>query len=740
MKSLLLFVALGVGAAHARPVVIEETSRIANPDPAYDSFGSAVGLDGEFAIAMGFKTIPAADPEDPDHTQRTVFLFRRINGTWTYVRQLVSDVDFNDSDGPATTGVDLANGHAAMSLHQLHLFERAGGDYLPQQTFSFDRTSHVQFDGDRLAVTDGGWGGGVLVRDTGTWVGEGGFVGNYSGSTDGAAGGPVALSGEWGALAIPWGYDENYDPLPGPRVNISRHTGSSGNNQWTFTQRLDFDDSHAVGHIALQGQRLFIEDYRQFGTAVYQLDASQQWVAVPRLYAGGEAMLGEQYGSPYGRDGSIAASSNYVMRHFFDADRQRNVVQVFQYGQGGYRHVATLVPSDGGYLTGQISIDGNHVLLAGYTSAYYYELPASFAPPALIQDSFSGTTAPGWTVLPNSQFTIAQSGFSRAFRQVATAADAGAVLDAANWTDQSIQADVKPTAINGSDRWVGFATRRVDAANYYYVTFRSSGSIELKRMVQGSFQTLASAPASFAVDKRYRLRMESIGSLHRVYLDGVKLLEARDTALAQGRPALLMNRAAADWDNVIASPSPTLTIYEATQGNPCNPVCANPKPWRYGGGQWSWNYQGTNLIFSQASISDWSRASIGPATEDTDMTIEARTRLRAFGAGEDRWFGIMARVNEDATSYVWLALRQSNTVTLRKVDHGVVTQIAALNYNVTPGTWYRLRLDAVGNRVRGYINGQMVLEGTDSAPRGGSGGLVTYKTQADYDDYRAVRP
>jgi hypothetical protein len=741
MKSLSLLVALGLGAvAHARPVVIPETSQIANPDITYDSFGSAVGLDGEYAIVMGFKTVPSVDPEDPDGTQRTVFLFRRVGGTWTPVRQLVSDFEDNQGDGPATTGVDLANGYAAVSLHRLHIFERVGTDYLPKQTFDFDRTSHVLIDGNRIAVTDGGWGGGVLVRDpSGTWVGEGGFVGQYSGSDDGAAGGPVALSGEWGALSIPWGYDENYDALPGPRVNISRHTGTNGNNQWAFMQRLEFDDSHAVGHIALQGQRLYIEDYRRFGTAVYQLDSNQQWVAAPRLYAGGEPMLTD-YGSPYGRDGSIVATPNYVMRHFFDFDLQRSVVQVFQYGQGGPRHVATLVPSDGGYFTGQISINGSHVLVAGGGKAYYYELPTTFSTPALIQDTFTGTTAPGWTVLPNSQFVLAQSGYSRAFRQLSTVADAGAVLDAANWTDQAIQADVKPTAINGTDRWIGLATRRVDAGNYYYVTFRSSGSIQLKRLVQGAFQTLASVPASFALNKRYRLRLESVGSLHRVYLDGVKLLEARDTSIARGRPALLMNRAAADWDNVIASPSPHLTIYETSQGPNCLPACVNPAPWRYAGGQWTWGYTGTDLAFSQNSISDWSRAFIGPPTGDGDMTVEARTRLRAFGAGEDRWFGIMARANEDATRYVWLALRQSNTVTLRKVDHGVVTQIAATAFNVKPGTWYRLRLDTVGNRVRGYINGQMVVEGIDSQPQPGSGGLVTYKTQADYDDYRAARP
>ena len=60
--------------------------------------------------------------------------------------------------------------------------------------------------------------------------------------------------------------------------------------------------------------------------------------------------------------------------------------------------------------------------------------------------------------------------------------------------------------------------------------------------------------------------------------------------------------------------------------------------------------------------------------------------------------------------------------------------------NVTPGTWYRLRLDAVGSRVRGYVNGRLLIEATDPQPTSGRQGLMTYRAAADFDDYRAIRP
>ena len=164
----------------------------------------------------------------------------------------------------------------------------------------------------------------------------------------------------------------------------------------------------------------------------------------------------------------------------------------------------------------------------------------------MLQDTFSGSTATGWTPQAGSNFSVVQGTGSRVYRQTNMAGEAGAVLDASNRTNQAIQADVKPTAINGADRWVGLVTRRADVGNYYYVTYRSSGIIALKRMYQGRFATLDSASLPFTLNRNYRMRLESVGTTHRVYVAGVKILEAADDFLAQGRAGLLMYRAAAD--------------------------------------------------------------------------------------------------------------------------------------------------------------------------------------------------
>jgi pectate lyase len=59
---------------------------------------------------------------------------------------------------------------------------------------------------------------------------------------------------------------------------------------------------------------------------------------------------------------------------------------------------------------------------------------------------------------------------------------------------------------------------------------------------------------------------------------------------------------------------------------------------------------------------------------------------------------------------------------------------------VNVGTWYALRLESIGSRLRAYVNGNLVLEATDSTHARGEGGLVMYRTAAQFDDYRAVQP
>ncbi|HUQ09414.1 MAG TPA: family 16 glycoside hydrolase [Steroidobacteraceae bacterium] len=744
MRTLLVGIAaLGVlGLAHAHPLVIEESSKI-SPPPGVDYFWGDVALDGNEAVALSDYSYP--DPNNESYiTITSAWLYRRSGTTWTLVRKIGESDDNSYDDATNHNPIAMKNGLLALAFEPMYILERVNGDWVPklvgpppgQPVARHEPVRDVEIDGGRIFIGDGSWGGTVYEKDsaTGNWMARATLAGDYSGDNDNSVGGDVAISPNWAAVSSPY----NIDQLSEPAIQVFQRMGSS----WPLDARLTPEPGHTFGGVAIRDDALFTGDYSRFGISVWRRSGPNAWYRADSLRTAGDFQP-EAFFSSFGGGDMLVRSDPWVFATRWNADRGAAVVNVFEKDVNGfYHHVAILAAKDGNDLSGSISVSGRNVLVAGENGPYYFELPTSFAQPSLFQDTFASGNGSGWTALPGSQFSVVQSGDTRVFRQASTAGEAGAVLDAYDWTNQSIEADVKPTAVSGNDRWVGLATRRTDASNYYYVTLRSSGIIQLKRMQGGAFATIDSASLPFALNRTYRLRLESVGTLQRVYVDGNLVLEAWDDALSHGRAALLSYKASVDYDNVILSPHLTQTIYAASEGLVYNPPMLQPEPWSYqGSGQWSWQSGGPGDVrFNQASTADVARAVVGPEQIiNTDQMLQARVRPRAFNPGGSPWFGVMVRYT-DQNNYVYITLRKSNTVTLRKLVNGSIVELGAATLTVTPNTWYTVRLEAVGSRLRTYVNGRLVLEATDPQPVSGRVGLVTYRTAADFDDIRAVVP
>ncbi len=73
----------------------------------------------------------------------------------------------------------------------------------------------------------------------------------------------------------------------------------------------------------------------------------------------------------------------------------------------------------------------------------------------------------------------------------------------------------------------------------------------------------------------------------------------------------------------------------------------------------------------------------------------------------------MARYVDDS-NYYYLTLRHTNLVSLRKLTNGAITELGTYSLPITLGTWYRLRIEAVGAQIRGFVNGVLVAEATDT--------------------------
>ena len=723
-----------VTAAQARPLVVQESARITNPDPAnYPYFAADVAIDGDDAVATLERYFDApedGDPRDIEH-EVAVHLFRRTASGWAPVRQLVTHR--HDALSSFESGLAMRNGIAALALNPLYVFEKRDGDWVAAPITGvdpFNPGDQISIDGARILFggSSGQWMGTLYEKNgEGVWRPVSVMPGDYRGGDFEFTGGSVDISRGRAVVLSP--YNEEQPPLASPSVTVFRDWGPPDR----FLRQSDIRDTASAPlgfEVAIRGDEIFIAGTNRSGTRVYRPAPSDQWEEFDKLQPLDSHMGG-------GITTVIEKNHLFLMQRNWNAEREAYVINVFRKtATEPYEHVATLVSSDGVSL-GNFGVSSRRVMASCGNEACYFELPSSFAQPAPIQHTFAGATPAGWTSSAGSMFSIVRRGVSQVLRQsdIASTETHAAVLDAANWTNQSIQADVRPLVLAAGESWQGLATRYHDAGNYYYVTVNASG-VSLRRALSGAFTTISSVRAAIPLNRPYRLRLESIGTRHRVYVNGLPMLDADDTALASGRVALLTHQSSAEFDNVVASPTPATILYadDFTTTNPQTDL------WTFTGvGLWNRVDSGSNTVFAQSSVADAARAVIGVATDDQSIDVRARPTTFAGTGDGDRWFGVMARYVDDA-NYYYLTLRNSNTASLRKVTDGAVTVLTTYGLPVAVGTWYRLRIEAVGTQIRGYVNGILVGEATDSTHARGAAGPITNRAAVDFDDYRAIQP
>jgi hypothetical protein len=723
---------LTAGAADARPVVVENLSSFASPDPAYVSdgrttrFADQVAIDGDYAIATGTRRVD--DPIVGPYNVRTAFLLQRSGTRWNLVRRLQEYAE--NPDVPVPVAVAMQNGIAAVQTVRTDFYELAAAGWVRTASFA-NRDgpgTSLTIDGGRVLSGEGqcSWNGRVYAKNAaGAWVVEGQLEGlaRAAGCDDEFVGGPAAISGEWAIVHQRDAQDE-----PAPRTFIYNYFDG---NWGLYGEAAPEEGVTTFGPlVTMRGTDVIVAGGVETGSLVYRETPFFGFHLVDRLQP-----LDSFMGAGIAR--GFARSADLVLQWNSSADRDVGVVNVFrQRDDERYEHVAILAARNGEPLGGSIAISGRRVLVGNGATGlvHYFELPTSLVSPEVIQDTFDVGNAEGWSRTAGSTFTVTQSGGTRVLRQAAVTGQARAVLDEADWTAQAIEADIRATQFGASDAGFGLATRWQGPTNFYDVVVRASGEVQLRRMASGTLRTLATAEFTPVVNRTYRLRLQSVGTQHRVYVDGQLLLDVDSTGPTHGRAVLVTDRAAANFDNVVVSPSPLTTLYASDFES------GDAGPWTHSGNGFWMLWPAESTVYFQSSVAGDARASIGVPTDD--QSVRVRARLDTFAAPngtQERWFGVMAR-HVDESNYYHLALRSGNTLALRKVVNGSVTTLTTTTLTVTPRVWYALRLDAVGTRLRAYVNGTLLLEASDSSHPVGNAGPVMFRAAVDYDDFSVVQP
>lgn len=707
------------------PLVFEETARIASPDSTLQVFPVRMAVEGDTIIATGVKYSDSGENEE-----HRAFLFQRqSNGAWKYIRMLASTNCNSGEAGEDTciASVAIRNGVAVVSAARVHVFERnASGSWIEASSDNYSGPGEARV-GTGVVLTSQADGcdlnaEAMRKNAAGTWTQVMTFPGFSMPGCD-----------NWGL------YGEDVDISLGNRViaadvwgtgtiNIHEPSGST----WTQTATLiPPADSYFAGAVAIDDNRAMASGSYRAPVHVFNR-SSGAWGSAIDIKTPDSLRTGSP-GVMKVRDLVIAGLAG-------DPHRGGSVAVYRKNSSNVYEQVARLVASDSatqnrylgwGDVDAYVNGSSARIVAGGDSSVYVFDLTRWGTTPAVQQENFE-QGASRWVPMAGSTFSVVTSGESRVYRQSALTGDAGAFVTGIDWKNQAIEADIKPAAFDGSDRWFGLAVRRTDANNYYYATVRQSNTIELRRMKNGVFTTLASAPLSVVLNRNYRLRLEAVGTLVRAYVDGRLAVESHDAALTHGHAGVRMYKARADFDNVVLSQNPHLTLMEQR-----TPYIIDYQ-WDFALGDWLSDYPSGYPRFTQSSTMGDARAV--SVVDAVDQIVQTRAKLNSFGAGSgSRWFGMITRY-VDAQNYYYITVRRDNTISLRKMVNGTIQVLDTAPMTVTPGSTYTLRMEAVGGSLRGYVNGALLVEASDATHKTGRYGLATYSTAAAFQDLTAWEP
>jgi hypothetical protein len=105
--------------------------------------------------------------------------------------------------------------------------------------------------------------------------------------------------------------------------------------------------------------------------------------------------------------------------------------------------------------------------------------------------------------------------------------------------------------------------------------------------------------------------------------------------------------------------------------------------------------------------------------------VSVSVRFKPISGNTDRAAGIIFRIQDKDNYYIVRANALEDNVNLYKYVNGQRIDIKDGSGKVASGKWQELRVEVAGNRIRGFLEGQPVVETTDDTYKTGGVGLWT---------------
>ncbi len=101
------------------------------------------------------------------------------------------------------------------------------------------------------------------------------------------------------------------------------------------------------------------------------------------------------------------------------------------------------------------------------------------------------------------------------------------------------------------------------------------------------------------------------------------------------------------------------------------------------------------------------------------------TRFKPIAGREDQAAGIIFRIQDKDNYYILRANALENNANIYKYVAGRRSILKEGTAKVASGKWQELRMEVMGNRIRGLLDGQLVVEASDDTYQTGGVGLWT---------------
>ena len=122
----------------------------------------------------------------------------------------------------------------------------------------------------------------------------------------------------------------------------------------------------------------------------------------------------------------------------------------------------------------------------------------------------------------------------------------------------------------------------------------------------------------------------------------------------------------------------------------------------------------------------------------SDLTMSAR--FKPISGREDQAAGLIFRIQDKDNYYILRANALENNVNFYKCVGGRRSGLKESSITVPSGVWQELRVEAWRQQLRGFLNGELVVEVTDSTYAAGRVGLWTKADSVTCFDDVSVEP